>query len=719
MSFGERKEIVTGAGKKHPIHLARSYTQVRLNPDVCIEDRTGTHFGPEDARARVALRQLLVSFSQDPHVMMTHKTTLIRHLGAIRETHLCQLIETLLMHLKPAELMLDKEARAIVLQAPALMKKTKSAGGSFRSWFSRDDTKKKIAQPLTFEHVVFEPFHQLITTLQTCVEQSTHEEMRETLQALIDYYQMYIKQLIKTLPEARKSILEGPAMLCTAEGDYYVLSEDIAQKILPLTEEGMSSRVNVAGSHSVSNYEGIHFKKDPDALAVELAIDYLNRLIFNAGSTPSTICKIYRQNCRHVLLASKTVSGKMVFDLLEQQPESLKDLDPNHFSAAIVSSVLTNPQDNKADNYMAHSESDAHGLTPPVAISNIDQDMGFTAEFYKIEKGDEHYVGVRNILYFFPQMHETIGEDIRKYLQTLSPALLLLDWLKTLMLKNQDYQALYQKGVLTLEEMDALQLPLCLKPGTIGEMYRKLHVLVELCQSERPLTNADLVATVSPHLWQVYQLCAPEKISIMDAYYKTLLHTSVETMVQQASPEEAMDLLEHISSYSQPSMDFMNRKQSLAEALQELMRVIDFSGLSVPHQKQVVERLLTFQSFTAIQLSHCEALNDDLLFQFAQNAPHLTRLMLDDCPHITEAGLAVLGLRLPNLTLCMTQNAHIGHYQWPDFADSFRGGFELMFSDGFSIVFPLDKSVINDQGLLIKAAQVGSREGVEFLLQNN
>ena len=80
-------------------------------------------------------------------------------------------------------------------------------------------------------------------------------------------------------------------MLCTAEGNYYILSDTIAEKILPLIE-GILAKTNLEGTHPVNDYAGIHFKITPDAPGIEFAIDSLNKLLTNQGSTPrsSDIC---------------------------------------------------------------------------------------------------------------------------------------------------------------------------------------------------------------------------------------------------------------------------------------------------------------------------------------------------------------------------------------------------------------------------------------------
>ena len=214
-------------------------------------------------------------------------------------------------------------------------------------------------------------------------------------------------------------------------------------------------------------------------------VDCLNKLVSSQGSAPTELLKVfmYREVIENsssddiwekeemIYLASKTVIGANLEYILSKHSSLVKDklINSSNFSAMIVSSLLTNPQDGKPDNYMVVLDVDESKIIHEMTIIGIDNDIAFADPIIKKTKfnPNEYFVNVRNVLYFFPQMDSKIDESFRRIFLSLTPELVIIEWLRYICKKSDEHEQLLKDKLFTECDFNELNLPIQFVPGTV------------------------------------------------------------------------------------------------------------------------------------------------------------------------------------------------------------------------------------------------------------
>ena len=106
-------------------------------------------------------------------------------------------------------------------------------------------------------------------------------------------------------------------------------------------------------------------------------------------------------------------------------------------------------------------------------LLGLNNDIAFADAIVESNRGGEHYVNVKNILYFLPQMEHSINDRFRKTFIDMSPNIIIIKWLESLAKKNREYSLLQQQGVFSNDELKQLGLPIRLVPGLVSQLYQK------------------------------------------------------------------------------------------------------------------------------------------------------------------------------------------------------------------------------------------------------
>jgi len=298
------------------------------------------------------------------------------------------------------------------------------------------------------------------------LEKTTNAIVGEILKKLWLLDKKYIDQVCQSQGEARITLLSPSTLL-------YMLNEPCRRLILPAQEKltplpgTEMKKENEAGLHTVIHLSsenmyknigsGIHWKLQPHAPGVEFLVGSLSQLIAGYAVTPSELINLRdAQGQNWIYSASKTVRGTELQEVLERHPHLINKIKPANFSGVMVLGLLTDPEDGKPDNYMVVYSVDKNQAITGLEIVGIDNDIAFADAAVKIHTGarrGQHYVNVKNVLYFLPQMEDRINEEFKAQYLARVPELLLIDWLKLLDNQNQAYQALVDQGVLSAETL--------------------------------------------------------------------------------------------------------------------------------------------------------------------------------------------------------------------------------------------------------------------------
>jgi hypothetical protein len=250
------------------------------------------------------------------------------------------------------------------------------------------------------------------------------------------------------------------------------LTADAAKHLV--VEESPEQRENQYGIHVVRGYQGVHYKINPHAPGVEYMVNSLAQILSGRVTPPTALLKVKDLQHSHVYLASKTVVGINLEHILLNHLELIPKINQRNFAELFFLGVLVKPRDAKADNHMTKIILDRAGEIKELKIISIDNDIAFADNIIKEQYGpyaNKHYVSVKNVLYFLPQMDDPIEESYCRDFLSLSPEVLSVLWLESLARKNEEYAALVEAKVLDESQLKALKLPIKLVPGLALQLY--------------------------------------------------------------------------------------------------------------------------------------------------------------------------------------------------------------------------------------------------------
>jgi hypothetical protein len=475
------------------------------------------------------------------------------------------------------------------------------------------------------------------------------------------YYQSFLDQLNVKRTQIEQLALFAPKAVIHAAGEEFRfrhLKLEAQQKLIGQTGE----RDNQHGIHEVKEYNGVHYKLQPYAPGVEYMVNSLAEIIAGQGTSPTALINIsYRDN--YIYQASKTVIGVNLEHIVLCHPELIEKIDARNFSEIFTLDLITDPQDGKADNrmarvYLKHTGSGNAAEVERLRLVGIDNDIAFADPVIKQHRGehkDKHYINVKNILYFFPQMVHEIHPEFRQHFLSHSPEVIIIQWLEALAKKNEEYQALLEQGVLTEEQLAGLQLPIKLVPGLALKLKNKIQKMQEVIREQPHITHKQLLSHIEPVVQKYYQAIQEKEPNPWRATFK-LYKAAV------ASVEDKLSLETRISSrhrlmtelaYHHSDQDAFedNRTQTIQAAMEEFITAINLPAVDNPEQESVSGYIGKLY-----QIEHLVLTNDSLLAritlpELVQRFENIKTLTIRDCQRATIERILLTLLKNPQLTL--------------------------------------------------------------------
>jgi TPR repeat protein len=475
------------------------------------------------------------------------------------------------------------------------------------------------------------------------------------------YYQGFLDQLNAKRTQAEQLALFAPKAVIYAAGEEFRfrhLKLEAQQKLIGQTGE----RDNQHGIHEVKEYNGVHYKLQPYAPGVEYMVNSLAEIIAGQGTSPTALINIsYRDN--YIYQASKTVIGVNLEHIVLCHPELIEKIDARNFSEMFTLDLITDPQDGKADNrmarvYLKNTGSRAAAEVERLRLVGIDNDIAFADPVIKQHRGehkDKHYINVKNILYFFPQMNNIIHPEFRQHFLSHSPEVIIIQWLEALAKKNEEYQTLLEQGVLTEEQLTGLQLPIKLVPGLALKLKNKIQKMQEAMREQPELTHKQLLNHIEPVVQKYYQAIQEKEPNPWRATFK-LYKAAV------ASVEDKLSLETRISSrhrlmtelaYHHSDQDAFedNRTQTIQAAMEEFITAINLPAVDNLGQESAAVYIGKLYL-----IKHLELTNDSLLTRIAlpelvQRFPHIQTLTLQGCQQLFTDRVILTLLKNPQLIL--------------------------------------------------------------------
>ena len=478
--------------------------------------------------------------------------------------------------------------------------------------------------------------------------------------------------------------------------------------------EGMAG----AGTAPVFSIRGVHYKRNPHAPGIEFMVSSLSKVLAGEGATPTELLKVIGPNgVPYAYQASHTVQGKDLQSVLLHHPECMDKIRLDNFAAVVVLGMLTDPQDGKPDNYMVEFSQDDQGNITQIDILGIDNDIAFSdviiSQYKEGEKAGQYMMNIKNALYFFPQMMQSIDAGFRDKLLEKQPEFILLEWLQLLLARNKEYEALLTEGVFTLAEYSGdktskrgLQLPIKVVAGTMARIYRKLKQLHAILNEQPNSTLWNLLMAIEPEVATHYAKVKADYphedfgcdvMQCITALYEENLTNGQELMWFRAQLDAGYThTMTSLVLKTAEEFGFEdNRTTSLKDSVINVLKCLayeDFKGLLAPVLYQALETLIReaeLKDLLTIVLAHnCGA----CVYWLWQESVIERNQIQNECENLKKYSLLNF----------FAQNKHLE-------------GVKALITQG---VYPVN--ICNGQGYtpLHMAASVGDSAIVEYLLEN-
>lgn len=250
------------------------------------------------------------------------------------------------------------------------------------------------------------------------------------------------------------------------------------------------------------------FKLFPEQPATEGIIHDLDAMLGCFGTPAGQLLKLYAKDERgqergYAVYVSQAISGESLETVLKRHPEDLEKLSPAAWVSTLLRVLLTNPEDDKGDDYFLVRLPDGR-----YGLQRIDNERAFFQPF-AVEK-----LQVKSVLYCFDAMAQPLastpeGQAVLADFLSLEPISVMAQLLSHL----KEAQALWQ-GLFTAEEIlvhfrqpsPEMSLPLLMwADGLEKELLNRLTALQTVLRLNPQATGLDLLTCTQPKLGAYYR----------------------------------------------------------------------------------------------------------------------------------------------------------------------------------------------------------------------
>lgn len=312
-------------------------------------------------------------------------------------------------------------------------------------------------------------------------------------------------------------------------------------------------------------------------------------------------------------------------EIFEQLTVINQKCNLENFGTHILASILTNPGDHHGENLKVEMETDKDGRIESWQIVGIDNDEVFRAPIHR-----SHYIGVKTVLYLMEQMETPLKPHLKEIFLKSSPLQLCTNLLSTLEKQNR----LYVKLVGPKNQINSLQVPLCLRPEVLLVIFEKAraitNLLLEVGDNEEELSLQQLLTGIQPLVSAQYFLASKALPFNEKEAFISYIHKSLQM------DKEILNISPITRDYSEEEV----AKQSLLECTELLIKnyvnidllspqeKVDLFGLIHESFPQLSATLrLTFSTadeerlffFRAVDLRYNELVKD-ILFNDSKNS---------------------------------------------------------------------------------------------------
>lgn len=250
-------------------------------------------------------------------------------------------------------------------------------------------------------------------------------------------------------------------------------------------------------------------KFHPENAAMETLVQALDRRISGGSGLPcNMICKLETPHLSHPALIMESAGDdeNNLAVTLRTHPAIVRELDRASFTRALLRVLLTNPEDDKADDYFVH-----RGADERLHLRRVDNERAFFSPEERRFFGANR-VQVKSILYCLDDMQEALDGAVLDDFSRLSPMRVVQSWLVEAQMLHRHYRELFSDadmavairngaapGLLTVGIADGLE-------QEIVKRIDSIHGVIQLARIDgMPVTGMTLLRLVQPALARHYE----------------------------------------------------------------------------------------------------------------------------------------------------------------------------------------------------------------------
>jgi HEAT repeat protein len=539
----------------------------------------------------------------------------------------------------------------------------------------------------------------------------------ELCQALVSRHRDLAWQLaLEQISQER----ETPERVCLiAMRSKRYLKSDIHRQIF--SKDRNFPRDNDYGRHNVTAIScrldnisvGLHLKENPELPGREIMVQTLASQLFGFITPHVALWRfsktsgyIRKTEVGYPVLASHTITGELLTEVLEKQPGWLAKLDLQSVCEAIILAMLINPEDGRADNYIIQPFSKGGDIF--YRLVSIDNDHAFVRPVALRDDGHEiegpKGLQVKTILYCLDIMKNPLVDCLRERLMTLNVPQVMTAWLQSLQKKQQEIEGLFNAQERRALKTNGIYLDISFKPSIVVDIYQKLVRMQAVLHGHPGIPLLRLLRYVVPSLGIRYEAAfkhsdlpqerfmvltkgqfevirvagkpaLASKTPARDIINQTAELSLEELKISQeeeASPKRALECLEKlVKEFTQlrairDEVQVGEFKQFIALMNSDHQEWIvnghgaelpglDFSAMKLPNgnpdikiQERVLE-ILKRVSFRRLKIHHCMALTDSGLNSLLMASGGLISLDIQNCVQLTHQGIRGAAIRCSSL----------------------------------------------------------------------
>jgi HEAT repeat protein len=473
---------------------------------------------------------------------------------------------------------------------------------------------------------------------------------------------------------------------------------------------------NVYGRHNVTSINcrldnisvGLHLKENPELPGREIMVQTLASQLFGFITPHVALWRFSKTSgfirtieVGYPVLASHTITGKLLTEVFERHPEWLAKLDPQSVCEAIILAMLINPEDGRADNYIVQPFS--KGTDTSYRLISIDNDHAFVRPVSLRSNGQEiegpKGLQVKTILYCLDFMKDPLVDCLRERLITLDILQVLSAWLQSLQKKQQEIERLFNAQERRALKAQQLYLDISFKPSIVADIYQKLVRMQAVLRKHPDASLSRLLRYVIPSLsiryetafkhsdlpqdrfmfltkgqFKVIRVAGKEALSsktpardIINQTAELSLEELKITQEEEASPQKALECLEKlVKEFTQlrairdevqggnfkQFITLMNsdHQERIVNGQGAELPSLDFSAMKLSNgnpdiklQERVLE-VLKRVSFRHLKIHHCAALTDPWLRSLLMPSGGLISLDIQNCVQLTHQAIRDLAV---------------------------------------------------------------------------